>query len=168
MKTLQVKPLSLEAFQQYGTFASLTPPTSPALAQGDLISFWPDCGGVLDLGPAASNQLAIGVCQVKWRALQVDVSEFHTSTGEGNLPLDGDIYIHVAPPTADDTLPVDAIETFYVPKGTMIIMKPGVWHHAPFAMKPGEVVNTVILLPQRTYANDCVVRAPESPVHFEA
>ncbi|HEY3376197.1 MAG TPA: ureidoglycolate lyase [Armatimonadota bacterium] len=166
MKKLSIQPLTLEAFQKYGTFAPMTPPTAKALAKGDIISFWPDCGGVLDLGPVASNQLALGICQVAWRELQVDVSEFHTATGEGNLPLDGDIYIHVAPPTADDTMPVDAIEIFFVPKGTMVIMKAGVWHHAPFSTKPGKTVNTVILLPQRTYANDCVVSELETPIPF--
>lgn len=161
-----VKQLTLENFQKYGTFASLTPPTSAALVSGDVISFWPDCGGVLDLGPAASNQLAIGICQVSWRELMVDVSEFHTAAGEGNLPLDGDIYIHVAPPTPDDTFPVEQVEIFFIPKGTMVVLKPGVWHHAPFATKPGETVNTIILLPQRTYANDCIVRSPEKPLAF--
>ncbi len=167
MSTLTVKPLTQEAFAKYGTFAPLTPPTAQPLADGELIKFWPDCGGVLDLGPAASNQLAIGICQVKWRELQIDESEFHSSTGEGNLPLDGDIYIHVAPPTTGDLLPVDAIEIFYVPQGTMVIMKPGVWHHAPFAVTPGETVNIIILLPQRTYANDCIVDEIDSPVKFE-
>ena len=168
MAKLSIKQLTLESFQPYGTFASVTPPQSAPLADGDLIRFWPDCGGVLDLGPHAGNQLAIGICQVQWRELKVDVSEFHTATGEGNLPLDGDIYIHVAPPTGDGQLPVDKIEIFFVPKGTVVIMKPGVWHHAPFAVRQGETVNTIIMLPQRTYANDCIVREPAAPVTFSA
>lgn len=166
MITQTIKQLTLDAFQQYGTFAPLTPPASAPLVKGDVISFWPDCGGVLDLGPNAGNQLAIGICQVKWRNYAVDVSEFHSSTGEGNLPLDGDILIHVAPPTTDDVVPADQVEIFFVPKGTMVILKPGVWHHAPFAVNQGETVNTMILLPQRTYANDCIVREPKTPVTF--
>jgi ureidoglycolate lyase len=166
MSTLTVKPLTLEAFAKYGSFSSLTPPTIEPLADGELIKFWPDCGGVLDLGPAASNHLAVGICQVKWRKLQVDVSEFHSATGEGNLPLDGDVYIHVAPPTAESSISPDAIEMFYVPQGTMVIMKPGVWHHAPFAVQKGATVNTLILLPQRTYANDCRVDELETPQQF--
>ena len=161
-----IQELTSHAFSKYGTFASLTPPNGCALAQDDIIAFWPDCGGVLDLGPMASNQLAIGICQVHWRPLQVEVSEYHTATGEGNLPLDGDIYIHVAPPTAGDTVPVDAIEIFRVPQGTMVILKPGVWHHAPYAIQKDAVINTLILLPQRTYANDCVVKELTEPVTF--
>jgi len=165
-QALPVKQLSLEAFQEFGTYAPLTPPTATPLVAGDIISFWPDCGGVLTLGPSGSNQLSIGICQVKWRELKVDVCEYHTSTGEGILPLDGDIYLHVGRPTGDDTVPVDGLEIFYVPKGTVVLLKPGVWHHAPFAANPGETVNTVILLPQRTYANDCIVRTLETPVAF--
>ncbi len=169
MKTataLPIKELSLEAFQEFGTFAPLTPPTATPLVAGEQISFWPDCGGVLTLGPAASNQLALGICQVKWRAQQVDVCEYHTSSGEGILPLDGDIYLHVARPTGDATVPVAGLEIFRVPRGTAVVLKPGVWHHAPFAATPGATVNTLILLPQRAYANDCIVRTLETPVKF--
>lgn len=164
-QTLRVKPLSHEAFLAYGTFGRLTPPTVAPLAKGEATAFWPDCGGVLTLGPMASNQVAIGICQVSWRPLQIDVCEFHTSTGEGILPLDGDIYLHVGRPTGDEKVPVGELEVFFVPRGTMVILKPGVWHHAPFATKEGEVVNTVIMLPQRVYANDCTVKN-HSPVPF--
>jgi len=164
-KMLTVQPLTIEAFRDFGTFAALTPPGATPLVRGETIAFWPDCGGVLSLGPAGNNEVAFGICQVQWRELQVDVSEIHTSTGEGNLPIDGDVYIHVGRPTCDDAIP-DELAIFYVPKGTMVVMKPGVWHHAPFATKPGETVNVLILLPQRTYANDCTVREPATPIPF--
>lgn len=166
MKTLPIRELTPQAFQDYGTFGSLTPPTARPLVAGETISFWPDCGGVLDLGPSGANRVSVGVCQVRWRPLQIDVAEFHTSTGEGILPLDGDIAIHVGPPTGADEAPVESFEVFLVPKGTMVVLKPGVWHHAPFAMQEGRTVNTVILLPQRTYANDCIVRPVDPPVPF--
>jgi ureidoglycolate lyase len=165
-KPLIVKQLTVDNFKEYGTFGPLTPPTARPLVQGDVIGFWPDCGGVLSLGPNGNNELAIGICQVTWRELKIDVSEFHSSTGEGNMPLDGDIYIHVAPPTAGADVPLDELEVFLVPQGTAVVIKPGVWHHAPFATEKGATVNTVILLPQRTYANDCVVCAIADPVPF--
>ena len=34
------------------------------------------------------------------------------------------------------------------------MLKPGVWHHAPFIGK-GEYANVLIILPERTYENDC-------------
>lgn len=166
LQALAIKELTLDAFQPYGSFAPLTPPTARPLVQGDTIAFWPDCGGVLSLGPNGNNEVAIGICQVAWRPLQIDVTEFHTTTGEGILPLDGDIYIHVAPPTASDDAPVGLFEIFRVPKGTMVVLKAGVWHHAPHSTREDQTVNAVIMLPQRTYANDCVVREINPPIAF--
>ena len=165
MIALAVTPLTVEAFRDFGTFAPLTPPTATPLVAGDPISFWPDAGGVLCLGPAGNNLVAAGICQTAWRPLQIDVCEYHTNTSEGICPLDGDIYLHVGRPTGDDVIP--ALAVFAVPRGTMVMLKPGVWHHAPFAVHPGTTVNTLILLPQRTYANDCVVRTLAVPQPFQ-
>ena len=48
----------------------------------------------------------------------------------------------------------------------MITLKPGVWHHAPFVVQEGAIVNVQILLPRRTYRNDCVVRHHSEPIPF--
>ena len=93
----------------------------------------------------------------------IDVSEFHSACGEGNLPLDGDIAIHVGPATPNGETPVGRIEVFRVPKGAMVVMRPGVWHHAPFALDT-DCVNTLIVLPERTYANDCQVVEIDKPI----
>lgn len=45
---------------------------------------------------------------------------------------------------------------FHVPAGTMVVLRPGVWHHAPFTTNHRSV-NILITLPERTYANDCTV-----------
>jgi len=96
----------------------------------------------------------------------IDTCEFHTSTSEGILPLDGDIFLHVGPVTPDDQVPLADLEVFFVPKGTFVVLKPGIWHHAPFAAEKGRTVNTQILLPPRTYANDCIVKKVEPPLSF--
>ena len=97
----------------------------------------------------------------KTRAV-VDVAEFHTKTCEGILPLDNDVLIHVGPATPSASkVPLEKIKVFRVPKGTMVVLKPGVWHHAPFSLNKNPA-NVVILLPERTYANDCtVVKLPQ-------
>ena len=43
-----------------------------------------------------------------------------------------------------------------------VSIRPGVWHHAPFALDT-DCANVLILLPERIYANDCTVveLAPE-------
>ena len=53
-------------------------------------------------------------------------------------------------------VPLDRFRAFRVPKGTMVCLRPGVWHHAPFAVGGGPA-NVLIALPERTYANDCTV-----------
>jgi ureidoglycolate lyase len=74
-------------------------------------------------------------------------------TGEGILPLDGDVLVHVAPATPKEIIPLDQIEVFRVPKGTLLTLRPGVWHCAPFA-ENSDVINVLVILPERTYVND--------------
>jgi ureidoglycolate lyase len=45
---------------------------------------------------------------------------------------------------------------FGIPRGTLVVLRPGVWHHAPFTID-GKPANVLVVLPERTYANDCVV-----------
>jgi ureidoglycolate lyase len=85
----------------------------------------------------------------------IDLTEYHSSTGEGVLPLDADVLIHVAPATPNGIVPLEKFRVFRVPKGTLVILRPGVWHHAPFSLHG--VANVLIVLPERTYANDCTV-----------
>ena len=78
-------------------------------------------------------------------------------TAEGMLPIDNDVIIHVAPATpCDGRVPEEKIVVFRIPKGTMVVIRPGVWHHAPFTVNDSPA-NVLIVLPQRTYANDCEV-----------
>jgi ureidoglycolate lyase len=62
----------------------------------------------------------------------------------------------VALATKKGDTPVDRIEVFRVPQGTLVTLRPGVWHHAPFAFEC-ECVNVMVVLPERTYMNDCFV-----------
>ncbi len=152
MRTVKVKELSLESFAPYGTFGDMINPDALKLGE-EPIEFYRDMVPV-DFG--VSNIGLFSVCRVLKRPPVVDVTEYHSGCGEGNLPLDGDILIHVGPASANGVVPVEDFEVFRVPKGTFVSIKPGVWHHAPFAMDT-DCVNTVIILPERTYANDCFV-----------
>ena len=54
------------------------------------------------------------------------------------------------------------VEVFRVPKGTMVTLRPGVWHHGPFCVDT-DSLQTLIILPERLYAYDCtVLTAPEA------
>jgi len=152
MRTVKVEKLSLEAFKPFGSFADMLKPSGEKMGAPP-IEFFRDMVQ-LDLGGATTASFSI--CLVKGRPAVVDVIEFHTSTGEGILPLDNPVLIHVAPAGPNDEVPLSKIRIFSVPRGTLVSLKPGVWHHAPFTAGKG-AANVLIVLPERTYANDCNV-----------
>ena len=61
-----------------------------------------------------------------------------------------------APASSNSDLDLNTVHVFYVPRGTFVALRPGVWHHAPFVVN-NPVVHVLIVLPERTYANDCTV-----------
>lgn len=152
MSKLKIRDLSLADFNVYGAFANMINPNCEKIGQ-EPIEFFRD---MLQLDLGLSHAASFSVCRVQSRPTVIDVAEYHTACGEGILPLDGDVLIHVGPATAEDDMPLDRFEVFRVPKGTMVTLRPGVWHHAPFAYKC-RCVNTLIVLPERAYANDCDV-----------
>ena len=79
--------------------------------------------------------------------------EYHGFTSEGILPLDGDIDIFVGP-SGFQVNPA-SIEAFRVPRGTFVRLNPGVLHGRQFVVD-SQSVNVMILLPERTFGNDCV------------
>ena len=153
MKTVKVEELSVEKFLPFGFYANLINPDAEKLGAPPIEFFrdmvQQDLGGV--------SIPSFSTCRVEKRDPVIDVSEYHSATGEGILPLDNDILIHVGPAGPKDCdVPLDKIKVFRVLRGTMIVLHPGVWHHAPFTVdeKPA---NVLIVLPERIYANDCTV-----------
>ena len=152
MRKQEIKKLSTEDFGKYGTFANMLNPDAEKIG-AEPIEFYRDMVR-LDLG--GRGIASFSICRVCKRAPVVDVTEFHNNCGEGILPLDADVLIHVGPATVPGEVPLDKIEIFHVPRGTLVSLNPGVWHHAPFAYN-AEVANVLIVLPERTYAVDCHV-----------
>jgi ureidoglycolate lyase len=152
MKFTKVEDLTVEHFLPFGFFASLVDPHSEKIGAPP-VEFYRDAVQQ-DLGGAGI--VSFSTCRVEKRDYVITVSEYHSKTGEGILPLDNDVLIHVGPATPDSTVPLDKIKVFRVPKGTMVVLRPGVWHHAPFTVND-RPANVLIVLPERTYANDCTV-----------
>jgi ureidoglycolate lyase len=153
MRTTKIKELTLEAFLPYGSYANLIDPTSEKLGPPP-IEFFRDMVQQ-DLGTLGTASYS--TCRVEKREMVIDITEYHTLTAEGMMPIDNDILIHVAPATASDgRVPLDKIVVFRIPKGTMIVIRPGVWHHAPFTANDTPA-NVLIVLPERIYANECAV-----------
>ena len=118
MRKLTVKKLDREAFRPYGDFVSLL---RPAEFYGDAPSvFTPD---MLQLPLAQHDLASFSICRVAQRPNVVDTSEYHSAAWEGNLPLDGDVVLHLAPANRGK-IDADAFEAFLVPKGTLVILKP--------------------------------------------
>ena len=129
-KTVSVKQLTNDAFNVYGSFANMTDPKGPKMGFGK-VEFYRDMA-ILSLGQI--GEAAFSVTRVQKRDNVIDAMECHNHTGEACMPL-------------------DKSEVFRVPKGTLVVLRPGVWHCAPFAEKT-EFVDCMVVLPERTYNND--------------
>ena len=153
MSPVKVRDLGVEAFLPFGFYAPLLDPQTERIGAPP-IEFYRDIVQQ-DLGGAAIASFSI--CRVEPRPAVIDVTEYHTRAAEGILPLDNDVLIHVGPATPPgEAPPLDRFQVFRVPRGTMAVLRPGVWHHAPFTAN-ADPANVLIVLPERTYANDCVV-----------
>ena len=162
MKEITWKKLTSLEFAKYGTYASMIDPSAPKLG-AEPIEFYRDMvQSGLGMAPVAS----FGVCRVVKRPFVMDVSEYHDTCCETVLPLDGDVLMHVAPAVPEKEFPFDQAEVFLVPRGTLVCLRPGVWHHAPYAWRCDRV-NCLVVLPERTYNNDCKVYAFPAGRHFQ-
>jgi ureidoglycolate hydrolase len=164
MKTVSIQQLSVEAFLPYGTYAQHLDPDGSSSGERP-VAFIPD---MVQLNLGGHTIASFSTCRVGPRDPVIAFSEYHTSCGEGILPLDNDILIHVGPPTsARAGLPVDKIQVFRVPLGTAVCLRPGVWHGAPFTAND-RPANVLIVLPERTYANDfaAVRHEPEDQIQI--
>lgn len=151
MRTIKAQPLTAEAFRSYGSFASMLNPVGNCFP-GDA-SFYPD---QVELNVQGGKPITFSPLTVKKpERMIVKQAEYHNYTGEGVLVLDDDAVIHVAPPSNKTIVP-EKTEAFIVPKGTLVKLNTGVWHLAALPIH-NELLHVMIILPERVYANDCVV-----------
>lgn len=156
---IKAKPLTMEAFAPYGSYTDICRPTGHSLGV-----FFPD-----RLLMDVSGDMPVGFSPLsvdKPAEYVVTAAEYHNTTAEGILPLDADVVVHVAPPS---NAPVpEKTEAFIVPKGTLVKLNAGVWHMCPLPVDQPHV-NILIVLPQRTYVNDCTVvpYEPQQQIRIE-
>lgn len=159
MRTIHAVPITVENFQLYGSFTKVLEPSGFSL--GD---FYPD-----KCRFPVNGQLPITFSPLETRKpekMVVTTAEYHNFTCEGVIPMDDDVVLHVAPASKD---PVPELtEAFLVPKGTAVRLNPGVWHLAALPVNL-DVAHVLIVLPERTYQNDCIVvdYAPEDWVEIQ-
>ena len=154
-RRIQVEPLTVDTFHPFGAFSNLGSPPLTADRIGDPpIEFFRD---MLPLSLGHATTASFSTCRVAPRPFIVDVLEYHTHTGETMMSLDQDMIVQVAPATpVSQPPPLNRLRAFAVPRGMMVMLRPGVWHHAPFATAK-ETLHVLVALPERTYANDCIV-----------
>lgn len=152
MRTVKIEELTVEKFLPFGTYANYLNPGTEKIGAAP-IEFFRD----MVQQPLNTTIASFSTCRVEKRDLVIDVIECHSTTGEVALPLDNDVFIHVGPATPPGSpLPLDKFRVFRVPQGTLVSLRPGVWHHGAFTAND-DPVNVLIVLPERTYANDCTV-----------
>ena len=152
MKSIKVQKLTVAGFAKYGSYASLINPDSIATGPKDAsIVFFRDMvqQDLFGKNPSFST------LQVKPRPLVIECGEYHNYTCEVSMPLNGDALVWLAPADCSKHVPVENIEVFYVPQGTLLNIRPGVWHHAAFATGK-DSLDIMIVLPERLYMTDLI------------
>ena len=145
MKEIKISKLTRDAFAPFGTFTKLVDYNT------ERFGFFPD---LIQLNLGGTHLPSFSVNRNQETEVKIiRGAEGHTNTGEGIMPIDGDILIHVAPPSRPDRLDSSLIKVFLVPAGTFVALRPGAWHLSPFPYKK-EIVYTMVVLPERTYAKD--------------
>jgi ureidoglycolate lyase len=159
MRRIQVEALTVESYLPFGCFGSVIEPAGERIG-GSPIEFFRD---QLPQGLGSAAAVSYSTCRVAPRPLIIDVLEHHSRTSEMMVCIDNDMIVQVGPATREaDGVPLDQIRAFLTPRGTMITLRPGVWHHAPFTPNQ-RPLHVLVALPERTYANDCiVVELPEN------
>ena len=152
MRKVKIKKLTEESFRRYGNFASLIQPGGDKIGEKP-IEFFRD---MVQQNLGSITNVSYSSCVVDKRPLVVDCTEVHDNCHETSICLDGDCLIHVAPACPKGDVPYDGIEVFFVPRGTLVNIKAGVWHHAPFAYNC-DIAHVLCALPERTYATDSTV-----------
>ena len=150
MKTIKVEKLTKEASAPYGEFYQMDAPDGHALC-GAIHRFYPD-----RVTAYQGAQVGFSAITVKKpEKMLISQIEYHTTTSELIMPLNDDMILHVAQPSAGTPI-TDQTKAFLVPKHTLIKMNACVWHLAPLPASANEL-SALIILPECTYMNDCKV-----------
>ena len=151
MLKIKAVPITVENFRPYGSFASMLDPKGNCFP-GDA-TFYPD---QVELNVQGGRPITFSPLTVKKpERMIVNQAEYHNYTGEGVFVIDDDAIIHVAPPSNKVIVP-EKTEAFIVPRGTLVKLNTGVWHLAALPVHK-DLLHVMIILPERTYANDCIV-----------
>jgi ureidoglycolate hydrolase len=155
MIKVKAKPLTAEAFRKYGRF-------SGAFGEGE---YYFDLGcchfhrDMIQQNLSRESVVSYSICHSFKRPAEVDWLEYHDYTEETIMPIDSGVVMCVAPAVQGSACPKDEVEAFFVEAGTIVTIRPGVWHGIPFVNGAREDAHILCVLPERTYAKDGVVES---------
>ena len=150
MIKIKAKPLSKEEFAPYGEYYTMDCPQGHSL-DGEIHKFYPDRVVAYQGHTVAFSPLVVK----RPEELIVKQAEYHSTTCEVLMPLNDDMILHVAEPSAGVPIPAKT-KAFIVPKHTVVKLKACIWHLAPLP-KTADYLYTMVVLPECTYLNDCKV-----------
>ena len=160
MRTIKAEPITNENFAPFGQFYTMDKPEGYGLC-GEIHQFFPD-----RLVADCNHRVGYSPILVKKpERMIITQQEYHITTWEMIMPLDDDMILHCAPASAGTPVP-EYVEAFVVPKHTLIKMNAAIWHLAPLPATK-EQLTAMIILPECTYANDCMVVDLKDEEQFE-
>lgn len=160
MKQIKLEKLTKNSFAPFGEFYQITKPDGYFL-KGEIHSFYPD-----RITASQGNNVGFSTLVInKPDKMIVKQVEYHTKSCELLLPLDDDMIIHVAQPSAGKPI-TEHTHAFIVPKNTLVKLKACVWHLAPLPLKKSSVT-VMVVLPECCYINDCTVVDLKENEQFE-
>ena len=160
MKEIKVETLSREAFYEYGSYSDLLHPEGVYL--GDIPARFYRDRVTANYDPA--SLVAFGVNEIYPREKNaLEKTEHHFNTCEVLMPMDGDIIIHVGPARKEPVY--SEFRAFLIPKGTLVCLRPGVFHGGPYTAGR-EIVHVLLALPELMYKKDCHFYFPEAPIEI--
>lgn len=128
---VKLEKISIGNFKEYGAYFS-EQGIDPTFS-GSYFDWWNEVG-LADIG----GRISFGVVKPKSNPeLSERVFEQHRKTPEVLVPIDNDVIILVGKREAFENNPIreEDFGAFIVPRGTVVSLNPGVWHHAPMIEK---------------------------------
>lgn len=160
MRQIKIEKLTAEAFKPFGNYYDILNPEGYAL-EGALHKFYPDRVWDSYTGHVGFSPIAVR----KPEKYTVDAVEYHNTTSEIIMPINGDMILHVAPASAGKPV-THLTRAFIIPKGTMVQINAAIWHLCPLPVDV-DVLHALIILPECTYATDCTVVPLAEEEQFE-
>lgn len=149
---VSLKKINQSNFADYGEYldeSEMTPTASE-----ECFDWW-NAVGFIDI----EGRTSLGVVKPKYNSrFTEEVFEQHNKTPEVLIPMDEDVILLLAKEDAfKNEIPSnDDFEAFLVPRGTVVTLKPGVWHHAPMVLEKESRV--LVLFKENTSFEDIIVK----------